>query len=188
MELANGRIRVNSSFSVKVPGAAPYSSVDKNAGISLEWDAPDGADLEALVDAALRLEARLDTEVKLAVATHLGLELGEDGIPVIPVTAAPARAASTNRSGGSNYRGGNRGGGNGGNRTYNDPVFTVDYLGESVQVKDQRGLKASGKFKPSAADFKIVGGAQDGQGIWLINKQGYSDADAEAVAEQVDAA
>lgn len=184
MQIENGKVRINSGFSAKVPSGTAYSSFDKTVGISIEFDA--SGEIEQIIDQALKVEAALDTNVKLAVAAHLGLETADVNGVILPVVVATEAVAPKAASGGGG--GGSRGrsnSGGGGGRNYNDPVFTVLVSGSQVQVKDNRGLKASGKFKSNAPDFK----AADGNGAWwLYDNSGNPNTEAFSIAKQIDGA
>ena len=187
MELTNGKLRINAGYSLKV-GLPNYSSKDRSAGVSLEYDLPDGADIEAVVDEALRLQARLDTEVKLVVGSSLDVEFGDDGQPILPdapkaevksTSKYPAKKASTATRSTSGSRGGK----------FTDEVFTVELEEGVFQVKDQRELIRTGKFSEKSPSFKLVDGEINGSdGVWRNLKGGGINPVYQAIAEQIEAA
>lgn len=194
MELKNGKLRVQAGFSLKV-GLPNYSSKDRSAGISLEWDLDEGADLEAVLDEALALEARLDTDLKLVVATALGVSTEEvDGTlqPVLPDQApAPTKTSTYSKpkaSSGGRSSGGSRS--SGGRGSFTDEVYTVEIDGEGTfQVKDQRELIRSGKFSEKSPAFKLLDGEINGSdGVWRNLKGGGINPVYSQIAEQIEAA
>lgn len=192
MELTNGRLRVQAGYSLKV-GLPNYSSHDRSAGISFEFDLPENAEEDAVIDAALLLEAKLDTNLKLVVATALGVSVEEvDGtlVPILPEAPAPAPKANGYKRSGSSNRSSN-----GGGRTFDNSErtfeVTVTFGGEThdITVIDQRDLKRSGKFSEKSPDFKLVDFEINGSdGIWTRTKAGGVNKIAAQIMEQIDEA
>lgn len=192
MELENGKLRISAGYSLKVPGEADYSSQDKHVGLSLEYDVPDDADVEAILDKAIEVEAQLDTQVKLAVFAALNVEPKEvaEGV-LVPnwngvgtKKAKPAGGGRSKPSG--NSGGGNRGksnGNRGGNRPKANPDDIPTFFYDGMEIQDVRGLKADGTFKPNAPDFREPG--RGGKAWWPEN--GDKDA-TEGYYEVLDAA
>ncbi len=183
MEISEGTVRVNSSFSAKVPGQAPYSSLDKSAGISIEFPISETADLEQIIDKALQVEARLHTNVALAVAAHLGLEVGEDGLPVIPVPEEAVKPKAHFR--GPNKSGYSGGGGYKPKSNGGSAPKEVVVEGITLRIWDNRDSKTGRQPDFKLADDAFDLGLSKGDGIWLDAKKPDEKALALAVLEAV---
>ena len=189
MELPNGKLRVQAGYSLKV-GLPNYSSKDRTAGISFEYDVPAGTSLESLLDTAVQLQARLDAEIKISVGASLDIEFGEDGQPILP-DAPKAEAKSTSKFTGksSGARSTSRSSSGGGRGNFQDEVYTVELEEGTFQVKDQRELIRSGKFSDKSPSFKLLDGEIDGSdGVWKNKKGGGINPVYQAIVEAIEAA
>jgi hypothetical protein len=181
--------KISVAYGLTKPGEVPYSSENYRVALEIEDD------FES-IEAANFKAAELANDVKLAVITQAGLSAATDengvlspvfqGRPaaapvatVTPITAAPSAAPSEVPFSDPQYdspapavpvqqqQGG--GGGAGKNLTWD---------GRPTYVFDNRGKKASGEYKPNAADFKVkfldVGDeAPDNvkyKSVWIVNQ------------------
>ncbi len=170
IELDGATLRVSASYGIKVPGAQPYSSEDAHYSFSIEQPLDDGVVLDDLISSAADLSQALETGVKLQAFSSLDIAFEEaDGtlrpvftVPDVPTTAPKAPAAKQQ-----SYP-----------RSSNKPTATratiMADLGQGqLAYLDNRPLKATGEFKPGAADFRSVDKV-DGRyhSVWIAQKDG----------------
>lgn len=189
MNITDGILRISSSYGLKIPGSAPYSSEDEHVSISLEF--PVEGEVDAILDKALVQEKILNAAVKLAVFEQLGVEFTEqaEGVikPIIkpgPVAPASGKAQAAVAANVPQPGGGGQGGfGPPKVDPKTIPTFSASLNGIVVEVQDLRALKAAGVYKPNAADFRV-----GKQGYWLTAKDGSPDPLGSMLAAQADGA
>lgn len=192
MELTNGKLTIGAGYTLKV-GLANYSSNERSAWIGFEFDLPENTEEDTAIDAALLLEAKLDTNLKLVVATALGVSVDEVEGTLIPIL--PEQVVQAPKSGG--FKGPRRSskpkasGGGGGSYDNSDITHAVSiaFGGErhDVTVLDQRDLKKSGKFSEKSPDFKLLDFEINGSdGVWMRTKAGTVNKIFAQIAEQID--
>ncbi len=178
----NGKLRISAGYSLKIPGAANYSSQDAHASYSVELDVE--GDVTAIAEAAPDIYDDLETKAKLSVFKQLGLGFTEeaDGTLQPKLEAAPVAApapAATSAPSSAPFGGG----GGGQQRPFSppkadvtqQPAFIAD-LGEGlIEYYDLRSLKADGTFKPRAADFRPTRKGAGNQ-VWLTDRDGNQNA------------
>jgi len=180
IEFDGATLRVSAAYAIKVPGAVPYSSEDAHYSMSLEIPVDDGANLEAIAEQARSLAEQLTTGVKLMVFTELDVAFEDsDGTlrPVlttsnIPTAAPKASAAQTPAPQGRPASG---------NAPSSDRSKILADLGfGTIAYLDNRPKKASGDFKPGAADFRSADKVNEGRyhSVWIAQKDGTPNAEA----------
>lgn len=192
VEIKDGKISIGVSYGVKVPGATKFSSQEKSTWLTLEY-AVDGLEGAAAVDKALELETSLDTAVKLAVLSSLGLqpEYIAEGV-IVPQWPAdrPEEPKPQRSGGGGGYRssgggnGGRRSGGGGNSAASDAPRIEVETAFYQGTVIDARALKESGVYAANAPDFKTPG--RDGPAWWLKGRDGSPNPEAQLLAKLFD--
>lgn len=172
-------LRVSSSYAIKKPGSVPYSSEDAHYSFSVEQPLEDGISLDQLVAQAKDLAEQLELGVKLSVFSSLDVPFTDidgtlrpvfdGGVPTAAPTAAPAPKAQGGPTSGNVPRADRTG----------DPKVTADFGKGQAQYLDNRPKKASGAFKPGAADFRSVekiGATKDGapayHSVWITSQGG----------------
>jgi hypothetical protein len=151
---ATGTVRISAAYGITKPGEVPYSSENIRIAIDIEDDMSQ--------EAAETLLASLTQQVKIAVIAEAGLSASTDENGVIspvftarsqgaatpaastveaqatvtPITEAPSAQAPAPQA---------QGGG----------AKDMTWDGRPVVVYDNRGKKASGEYKPNAADFRL---------------------------------
>lgn len=194
IKIEDGTLRVSAGYSLKV-GLPNYSSMDAHAGYSLEIPV-EGEEALVLVEAQ-KLYDQLTNAAKLSTMATLGVdaEVDDDGVlqpklgapQAAPAAPAPFVAPKAAPYGGG---GGYQSNGGGGGQTFApkadlnaEPRFQADLDGSGVTTWiDLRGVKASGQFKPGAADFRDANDAK--HQVWLADKQGNIK---QSVAQQLQA-
>ena len=170
-EVDDGVLRVSASYGLKVPGDVPYSSEDAHYSFSVELPLTGGdLDKDAIIEQAKELAEWLDAGVKVQAFTALDTAFTDkDGTlrPVVKVKDVPKSAPAA---------GGRPASGNTSRRSTNSDrkQITADFgLGEFTYL-DNRDLKASGQFKPGAADFRSADKVQEGRyhSVWIRQKDG----------------
>lgn len=171
--------RVSAGYSVKL-GKENYSSEDKHASFSLEFDLA-GADFDDALAQLEQIEARLDQLAKAHVYSGLGMDYEETTAGTLrPVWPTPPQKSA---GGGGQRRGG--GGGGGQSRQRQPKVADEDkdiiVLSDGQPYYDHRPLKAAEKYAQGASDFKAVNKSNvDDQGrvrqYWLYDQNGEPNA------------
>jgi hypothetical protein len=174
IELEGTVAKVAVGYSLKVPGAADYSSEDAHASYSVEFDIS-GKTFDQVQEELEAIQAQLHTNAKLAAFAQLGVEFDTSTAGVIqPVIKTRPKAAKT--GGGYTPKPQAQGGGGGGFVRTPPKVANSDkpvvVLG-GVAYYDQRPAKESGTYKEGAADFKSVNTIEGRYSQhWIINKDG----------------
>lgn len=184
-------IRVSGSFNLKLPlEEVAYASQDAHVGFSVEVSTTTD-DLDTIIKAAQQLRAELTAAAKLAVFAELGVNFKESDIGVLSPDLSGFQAASKPATGGGRKpavgSGGSsaRRGAQSGDRPApkasaadRDSLDRYDVRlpnGRNATIVDQRPLKESGQYKPTAPDFKVD--EPNGQGFWLYQKDGSTNDD-----------
>lgn len=178
LEIKEGKLRVNASYSLKVPLEAQYASQSAGFAISLEMDA-DG-DSTAILAQGENIESQLAAAVKLATFAQLGVDFKEDGNGMLQPVVLP-KAAPSGGGGGSAPSQPQQRQGSGGNGSgqygqpkadvTKQPIVTFHHREGLHAFYDLRSLKADGTYKQGAADFRSVSEGTKRQ-VWIRSKDG----------------
>jgi hypothetical protein len=166
-------MKIESAYGLTVPGETPYSSQQARSAISIEMPVAGEGSVSEILSTLNNLQDQLDAALKTNVCLSLGLNVtNNDGVLQPDWTDVPTQAQRETTSAPSSSSGGGR------SRSH---THTVILNGNQVEVEDLRPLKAAGKFKPTAPDFRV-----EGNGVWLKGKNGQFNADAKSIADQIE--
>lgn len=184
IETTDGTLRVSASFGLK-KNEGNYQSSDAHFSFSYEQAVGDSESLDDLVAAAQDLAKALEDGVKLQAFAALDVSFREvDGtlLPVFEVADVPTAApkAKGRPASGNAPRSAPRA-----PQTTTRDTITVDFGLGTAEYLDNRPKKASGEFKPGAADFRSVEKIRNGgyHSVWIAQKGGKLNEDVVAVLE-----
>jgi hypothetical protein len=176
VNVKDGVLTINAQYGITV-NRGDYSSEKFSEGITLAYALPEGGDISVALSEGQAQQATLAKLVKVSVIEQLGLDakFTEDGTLVADLgnvpKAAPAPSAAAPAA--APYQGG------GGQQQQYKPkadltdnprfIATLDGQG-ACSFMDLRPTKASGAFKPKAADFRDTNN-KDHQ-VWLKDQSG----------------
>jgi hypothetical protein len=183
IEIVDGTtLRISSSYGLKVPGAQPYSSEDAHYSFSVETPIDSVDSLDGLIEAAQDLAQALTNGVKLQAFAELDVAFEDKDGTLRPVLTVPDVPASAPRAGGRPASGATAPSAPRQQVDTSDrATITADLGFGSLTYLDNRPLKAAGKFKAGAADFrskdKVAANGDKYHSVWIAQKGGEQNAD-----------